>query len=366
MARSLAPDRPRAGDRGRGAVSLTVPGAVGQLAGHRPRRRRRPRSSAARAPPGRAGHLACPVSPSGRGAACAGRLRPAPRRPARSPPAGRPRPSALFDAFYRSGALVFGGGHVVLPLLQAEVVAPGWVGSGTVPRRLRRRPGRARPALHLRGLSRGGAGPAPHGVVGAGHRARGDLPAGVAAGLRRAALLGRAAAAPAGPGGDARAPTRPWSASCGSALYDPVWTSAVGTARDFAVAVLAFVLLTVGRVAAVDRRRAHGPGRRRPDPALTGEGHPLRPAAPAAVQAGFTSGGCRPPQPLGPGEGRGLPRREGRPLSPTRGAVAVGSLARRHLVERPAPPLARRGAGIAARRRRAVDPRLAAAGPFRP
>jgi chromate transporter len=34
---------------------------------------------------------------------------------------------ALFDAFYRSGALVFGGGHVVLPLLQAAVVAPGWV-----------------------------------------------------------------------------------------------------------------------------------------------------------------------------------------------------------------------------------------------
>src|SRR5262249_53338619 len=34
---------------------------------------------------------------------------------------------ALFDAFYRSGALVFGGGHVVLPLLQAEVVKPGWV-----------------------------------------------------------------------------------------------------------------------------------------------------------------------------------------------------------------------------------------------
>ncbi|MGE0260705.1 MAG: chromate transporter, partial [Alphaproteobacteria bacterium] len=29
--------------------------------------------------------------------------------------------------FYRSGALVFGGGHVVLPLLQAEVVPPGWV-----------------------------------------------------------------------------------------------------------------------------------------------------------------------------------------------------------------------------------------------
>lgn len=34
---------------------------------------------------------------------------------------------ALFDAFYRAGALVFGGGHVVLPLLQAGVVDPGWV-----------------------------------------------------------------------------------------------------------------------------------------------------------------------------------------------------------------------------------------------
>jgi chromate transporter len=34
---------------------------------------------------------------------------------------------AVFDAFFRVGSLVFGGGHVVLPLLQAEVVGPGWV-----------------------------------------------------------------------------------------------------------------------------------------------------------------------------------------------------------------------------------------------
>ena len=34
---------------------------------------------------------------------------------------------ALFDAFYRSGALVFGGGHVVLPLLSKAFVTPGWV-----------------------------------------------------------------------------------------------------------------------------------------------------------------------------------------------------------------------------------------------
>jgi len=36
---------------------------------------------------------------------------------------------AVIDAFYRAGALVFGGGHVVLPLLEAEVVQSGWVGA---------------------------------------------------------------------------------------------------------------------------------------------------------------------------------------------------------------------------------------------
>lgn len=34
---------------------------------------------------------------------------------------------ALFDGFYRSGSLVFGGGHVVLPLLRAELVPTGWI-----------------------------------------------------------------------------------------------------------------------------------------------------------------------------------------------------------------------------------------------
>jgi chromate transporter len=36
-------------------------------------------------------------------------------------------PVEVADKFYRAGALVFGGGHVVLPLLEREVVAPGWV-----------------------------------------------------------------------------------------------------------------------------------------------------------------------------------------------------------------------------------------------
>ncbi|MBS4177885.1 chromate efflux transporter [Bacillus sp. FJAT-49731] len=35
---------------------------------------------------------------------------------------------AVFDAFYRAGSLVFGGGHVVLPLLERELVPTGWIG----------------------------------------------------------------------------------------------------------------------------------------------------------------------------------------------------------------------------------------------
>ena len=42
--------------------------------------------------------------------------------------AGAGQAVALADAMYRSGALVFGGGHVVLPLLHDAVVGPGWVG----------------------------------------------------------------------------------------------------------------------------------------------------------------------------------------------------------------------------------------------
>jgi chromate transporter len=38
---------------------------------------------------------------------------------------------AMIDAFYRAGSLVFGGGHVVLPLLQTEVVPPGWISNET-------------------------------------------------------------------------------------------------------------------------------------------------------------------------------------------------------------------------------------------
>ena len=75
-----------------------------------------------------------------------------------SPLAARLKSQALrlLGAFYRAGALVFGGGHVVLPLLQAAVV-PTWLGDERrISRRLRRSTGDSGPALHVRCLSRCG------------------------------------------------------------------------------------------------------------------------------------------------------------------------------------------------------------------
>lgn len=42
-----------------------------------------------------------------------------------------PSVTGVFSVFYQSGALVFGGGHVVLPLLQERLVDTGWLGTDT-------------------------------------------------------------------------------------------------------------------------------------------------------------------------------------------------------------------------------------------
>jgi chromate transport protein ChrA len=106
--------------------------------------------------------------------------------------AGASHALALAEASYRAGALVFGGGHVVLPLLERAFVPPNTrARRGCLPRRLWRGAGGAGAAVHLRGLPRGGAG------AGAERRGRGGdrpgrgVPAGAAADLRHAALLGR-------------------------------------------------------------------------------------------------------------------------------------------------------------------------------
>lgn len=81
----------------------------------------------------------------------------------------QPEP-AVMDSFYRAGALVFGGGHVVLPLLEAEVVQPGWVtpdaflaGYGAV----QAMPG---PLFTFAAYPGAVLGPAPNGLAGAGWR----------------------------------------------------------------------------------------------------------------------------------------------------------------------------------------------------
>ena len=126
-----------------------------------------------------------------------------------------PTPWRMGDAYYRSGALVFGGGHVVLPLLEERVVTPGLGLARGLPGRLRRGAGGARAAVHLRRLPRRRAGAGAERRRGrrAGARGRIFLPAlllvvGVAPFWD--ALRGHPAAFSA----PAPASTPRWSASC--------------------------------------------------------------------------------------------------------------------------------------------------------
>ncbi len=154
---------------------------------------------------------------------------------------------ALFDAFYRSGALVFGGGHVVLPLLQAEVVTPGWVSNETF--------------LAGYGLAQAMPGPlftfaaylgavmnaAPNGLAGAAIALFALLLPGMLLVYGTLPFWDSLRTRPA-----AQAAMRGTNAAVvgilGAALYNPVWTSAVAIPRDFALALLGFLLLTVWKL----------------------------------------------------------------------------------------------------------------------
>ncbi|MCJ2036628.1 chromate efflux transporter [Methylobacterium sp. J-068] len=245
MARTLAPDRPRAGIAV-AALFLTVfvAGALGQLG--------------AIALGALCGLVLCRTGPEAPG----GRLTvPVSRRAGAAalvafglllvvPPvlavALRSQALALYDAFYHSGALVFGGGHVVLPLLRAEVVGQGWVGPDAFLAGYGAAQAVPGPLFTVAAYLGAVAGPVPHGVLGA------------AIALVAIFLPGLLLVYGALPYWDAlrtrplaRAAMRGTNAAVvgilAAALYDPVWTGAVGHSRDFAVVVLAFVLLTVGR-----------------------------------------------------------------------------------------------------------------------
>ena len=74
---------------------------------------------------------------------------------------------ALFDAFYRSGALVFGGGHVVLPLLREAFVMPGWVSDDAFLAGYGAAQAVPGPLFTFAAYLGAVVGPSPHGIAGA-------------------------------------------------------------------------------------------------------------------------------------------------------------------------------------------------------
>ena len=153
---------------------------------------------------------------------------------------------ALFDAFYRSGALVFGGGHVVLPLLREAFVAPGWLsddgflaGYGAA----QAVPG---PLFTFAAYLGAVVTPEPHRLAGALLGLIGIFLPGMLV-LLGALPFWSSFRKRAG----ARAVMRGVNAAVvgllGAALYNPVWTTTVHTTQDFGIALVGFVLLVAWR-----------------------------------------------------------------------------------------------------------------------
>jgi chromate transporter len=145
-------------------------------------------------------------------------------------------------AFFRAGALVFGGGHVVLPLLEHSVVDPGWIDNGTF----------------LAGYGAAQALPGPLFTVAAFlgerlHYGPGGI-SGAIIGLLAIFLPGFLIVAGVLPywqtlsanGTTARSLAGVNAVVVGllaAALYDPVWVGAIKSPSDFAIALIGFVLL---------------------------------------------------------------------------------------------------------------------------
>jgi len=152
----------------------------------------------------------------------------------------------LFGAFYRSGALVFGGGHVVLPLLSKAFVTPGWVSQDSFLAGYGAAQAVPGPLFTFAAYLGAMVSPSPHGIAGAVLGLVGIFLPGILV------LLGTL------PFWDvfrqrvgAQAAMRGINAAVvgllGAALYNPLWTSSVHSAGDFAVALIGFVLLTSWR-----------------------------------------------------------------------------------------------------------------------
>ena len=154
--------------------------------------------------------------------------------------------AALAAAFYRSGALVFGGGHVVLPLLSDAVVAPGWVSNGAFLSGYGAAQALPGPLFSLAAYLGAVAGAPPAGLVGGATALVAIFLPGMLALLGALPFWRALRAEPR-----AQAAMRGVNAAVvgllAAALYDPVWTSAVLRGSDFAAAAIGFALLVVWR-----------------------------------------------------------------------------------------------------------------------
>jgi chromate transporter len=152
----------------------------------------------------------------------------------------------VFDAFYRSGALVFGGGHVVLPLLSKAFVAPGWVSRDSF--------------LAGYGAAQAIPGPlftfaaylgavcklSPHGIAGAALGIAGIfLPAVLI--LLGALPFWDALRQRIGAQAIMRGVNAAVVGLLGAALYSVLWVDTVRSAGDFSLVLVGFVLLTAWR-----------------------------------------------------------------------------------------------------------------------
>jgi chromate transporter len=153
----------------------------------------------------------------------------------------------LIDSFYRAGALVFGGGHVVLPLLEAEVVKPGWISTDGFLAGYGAAQAIPGPLFTFAAYLGAAMDPSPTGIAGAFICLVGIFLPGL---LLVTGTLPFWDALRLRPG--AQAMMRGTNAAVvgilGAALYDPVWTGGIVSPRDFALAVAGFLLLTIWRV----------------------------------------------------------------------------------------------------------------------
>jgi chromate transporter len=154
---------------------------------------------------------------------------------------------ALVDAFYRTGSLVFGGGHVVLPLIQSEVVPPGWVTNDAFLAGYGAAQAVPGPLFTFAAYLGTVMGPTPNGWLGGTLclvaifapsflLVVGALPFWDE--LRRYALMQSAL----------RGINAAVVGLLLAALYDPVWTMAIRGRADFGLALAAFALLQFWKV----------------------------------------------------------------------------------------------------------------------